>query len=91
MQFFCFNILFGAHQVEDVILFNFKLSKFIVFIFKKNQSLELIKYVLCYLTFVIGSTIFMNILIHCQPPIINILDLLHNDTRKEMPFCNAST
>jgi hypothetical protein len=29
MQIFPFNILFGAHQVEDVILFIFKLSKFI--------------------------------------------------------------
>ncbi len=46
MQLFHFNILFGAHQVEDFILFIFNFSKFIVFIFKKFQSLKLIKYVL---------------------------------------------
>jgi hypothetical protein len=83
MQICCFNILFGAQQVEDVILFICKLSKFIVFIFKIFQSLELIKYVFCYLTLVIGSTIFMNILIHHPPPIINMVDLLHNDIKKK--------
>jgi len=41
-----FQILFGAHQVEDVIIFTFKLSKFIVFIFGLFQSSKLIKYVL---------------------------------------------
>jgi len=46
MQICCFNILFSAHHVEDVILFIFKLSKFIVSIFKLFQSQELIKYVL---------------------------------------------
>jgi hypothetical protein len=40
------DILFGAHQVEDVILFIFKLSKLIIFIFGFFQSPELIKYVL---------------------------------------------
>jgi hypothetical protein len=44
MKIYCFNILFGAHQVEDVNLFIFQLSKFIVFIFRLFQSLELIKY-----------------------------------------------
>jgi hypothetical protein len=46
MQICRFNILFGAHQVEDVILFIFKLSNFIILIFKLFQSLELIIYVL---------------------------------------------
>jgi hypothetical protein len=46
MQICCVNVLFGAHQVEDVIIFTFKLSKFIVFIFELFQSLKLIKYVL---------------------------------------------
>jgi hypothetical protein len=46
MQMCHFNILFGAHHVKNVILFIFKLSKFIVFIFELFQSLELIKYVL---------------------------------------------
>jgi hypothetical protein len=32
MKIYRFNTLFGAHQVEHVILFIFKLSKFIVFI-----------------------------------------------------------
>jgi hypothetical protein len=41
MQICRFNILFGAHRVENVILFVFKLSKFIVFIFENFQSLEL--------------------------------------------------
>jgi len=41
-----FNTLFSAHQVEDVILFVFKLSKLIIFIFELFQGLELIKYVL---------------------------------------------
>jgi len=45
MQIYHFNILFGAHWVEDVILFIFKLSKFIVFIFELFQSSELVKYV----------------------------------------------
>jgi hypothetical protein len=49
MQIFCFNILFGAHQVEDVIIFIFKLSKLIIFIFRLFQSLELIKHVLLFL------------------------------------------
>jgi hypothetical protein len=47
-------------------------QKFIVFIFNFFQSLKLIKHVFCYLTLVIGSTIFMNILIHHQPPITSI-------------------
>jgi hypothetical protein len=42
----CRFTLFGAHWIEDVILFIYKLSNFIVFIFKLSQSLELIKYVL---------------------------------------------
>jgi hypothetical protein len=47
---FChFNTLFGAHQVEDVILVIFKLSKFIVFFFRLFQFLELLKYLLIYL------------------------------------------
>jgi hypothetical protein len=45
MKICCFNILFSAHQVENVILFIFKPSKLIVFIFELFQSLELIKYV----------------------------------------------
>jgi hypothetical protein len=45
MQICHFNTMFGAHQVEDVILFIFKFSKFIVFIFKLFQSPKLIKYV----------------------------------------------
>jgi hypothetical protein len=45
MQICRFNILFVAHQVEDVILFKFKLSKFILFIFGLFQSSKLIKYV----------------------------------------------
>jgi len=52
MQICCFNILFGAHQVENVILFVFKLSKFIVFIFELFQSLEL-KYVLSLIYWII--------------------------------------
>ncbi len=90
MQICHFNILFGAHQVENVILFIFKLSKKIIFIFKKFQSWELNKYVFCYLTLVIGSTIFMNISIHHQPPKTNIQDFSHNDIIKEMPSYNAS-
>ncbi len=39
-----FNILFGRHQVEDVILFLFLFSKLIVSIFKLFQSSKLIKY-----------------------------------------------
>jgi hypothetical protein len=39
-----YNSLFGDHQVEDVILFIFKFSKLIVFIFGLFQSPELIKY-----------------------------------------------
>jgi hypothetical protein len=46
MQICRFNILFGAHKVEDVILFIFKLSKFIVSILGLFQSPKLIKYVL---------------------------------------------
>jgi hypothetical protein len=46
MQICCFKILFGAPQDEDVILFIFKLSKFIIFILRLFQSLELIKHVL---------------------------------------------
>jgi len=42
-----FNTLFGAQQVENVILFIFKLSKLIVFIFELFQSLKLIKFVPC--------------------------------------------
>jgi hypothetical protein len=45
-KFCCFNTLFGAHHVENVILVIFKLSKFIVFIFGLFQSPKLIKYVL---------------------------------------------
>jgi hypothetical protein len=46
MKIYCFNTLFGAHQVEDVNLFIFKFSKFTIFIFRLFQSSELIKYVL---------------------------------------------
>jgi hypothetical protein len=49
MQICRFNILFGAHRVENVILFVFKLSKFIVFIFEIFQSLELN---MCYILFI---------------------------------------
>jgi hypothetical protein len=38
MQICCLNILFGAHQVENVIIFIFELSKFIIFIFGLFQS-----------------------------------------------------
>jgi hypothetical protein len=48
MQNCHFNTLFDAHQVEDVILFIFKLSKLISFIFGLFQSSQLIKYVLKY-------------------------------------------
>jgi hypothetical protein len=37
MQICHFNILFGAHHVEDIILFIFKFSKFIAFIFELFQ------------------------------------------------------
>jgi len=38
--------LFGSHQVENVILFIFKLLKLIVYVFGLFQSIELINYML---------------------------------------------
>jgi hypothetical protein len=46
MQICHFNTLFGAHHAENVILFIFKLLKFIVYIVKLLQNLNLIKFVL---------------------------------------------
>jgi hypothetical protein len=46
MQICHLNTLFGAHEVENVIIFLFKLSKFIFLIFRLFQSPKLIKYVL---------------------------------------------
>jgi hypothetical protein len=55
MQIRHFNTMFNAHQVEDVILFIFKISKFIVFIFKKFQSSKLI---MC--------SIFFHVIVFCK-------------------------
>jgi hypothetical protein len=43
MKICCFNTLFCAHRVENIILFIFKLSKLTVFIFELFQSPKLIK------------------------------------------------
>jgi len=45
MKICCFNTLFGAHQVEDVILSIFKLLKLILNFFEFFQSWKLITYV----------------------------------------------
>jgi hypothetical protein len=68
-KFCCFNILFGAHQVEDVILVIFTLSKFIVFVFELFQSPQLIKCVLYAKTI---CWIFLHVVKWATPEITNL-------------------
>jgi hypothetical protein len=48
------------------------------------------QHVTCSLTLITCLIIFMNILIHQEPPITKVQDLSHSDVQKEMPSYNSS-
>jgi hypothetical protein len=59
-----FNTLFSTLQVENVILFIFQLSKFIVFIFRLFQNSKLIKYVMKHYNIITSFVPYKHVVIY---------------------------